>query len=67
MMQEVEVYEIEGKEFYVVATIDKYHYLAEITNPNNIIVLKNYGEELKSLTDEELDKALILYYQNTNK
>lgn len=65
--KEVEVVKIDGKEFYVIATIDKYNYLSEISNPSNLIVLKECGEELISVKDDELDEALEKYYQNTSK
>lgn len=60
---EVEVVEIEGKEYFIVDTIDNYNYLCEMINPNNMIVLKDIGEELVSLSDKELDEALIKYYK----
>lgn len=65
--KEVDVVEIEDKEFYIVDNIESYSYLSEINNPNNIIVLKDNGEFLSSPeNEEEVEKALELYYQKNN-
>lgn len=62
--QEVDVVEIEDKEFYIVDNIESYSYLSEINNPSNIIVLKDDGEFLSSPeNEEEVENALNLYNQ----
>ena len=63
MEQEVDVYMIDDKEFFVLDVIDNYNYLCEVNNPQNIIVLKDVGENLESLSDKEVDEALIKYYK----
>lgn len=62
--KEVDVVEIEDKEFYIVDNIESYSYLSEINDPSNIIVLKDDGEFLSTPEDEnEIEKALNLYYE----
>jgi hypothetical protein len=64
----VDVIDIEGKDFFLVDTLDEYNYFSEIDNPENICIMKKEhenGEEVYvSLeSDEEVDKALVLYYE----
>ena len=73
MEKEVNVMNIDGKEFFLVDVIDKYHYFSETANPENICILKEKYENdemyLVSLKDVEVDKALLLYgkkYEDTS-
>lgn len=73
-MEEVAVEEIEidGKEFCLVDRINQYNFFVQMDNSDNIYVLKEVtenGEEFyKSLeNDEEVDKALVMYYEKYNK
>ena len=68
----VDVIEIDGKEFCLVDSIDQYNFFVQMDNADNIYVLKEVtenGEEFyKSLeNDEEVDKALVMYYEKYNK
>lgn len=68
----VEVIEIDGKEFCLVDSINQYNFFVQMDNSDNIYVLKEVtenGEEFyKSLeNDEEVDKALVMYYEKYNK
>lgn len=69
-----EVMNIDGKEFFLVDVIDKYHYFAEINKPDSLCILKEQlenGEEyLVNLREVEVDKALLLFnkkYGDANK
>ena len=68
MNEKVSVMNIDGKEFFRVGIIDKYHYFAELDKPENICILKEEEESgetyLVSLNDIEVDKALLLYNKN---
>ena len=68
----VEVIEIDGKEICLVDRINQYNFFVQMDNSDNIYVLKEVtenGEEFyKSLeNDEEVDKALVMYYEKYNK
>ncbi len=68
----VDVIEIDGKEFCLVDSINQYNFFVQMDNSDNIYVLKEVtenGEEFyKSLeNDEEVDKALVMYYEKYNK
>lgn len=63
----VEVLELDGKDFILIDTVDKYSFFVEENNPENICIFKEgieNGEEyyLPLDSDEEVDKAFILYY-----
>ena len=62
------VIDIDGKDYFLVSTIDKYVFYVEESNPKNFMVLKEVisnGEEyIVSLDDDfELNKALSMYYE----
>ena len=66
------VLEIDGKDFVLIETIDKYNFFVEETNTENICILKEEIEDGEtyyvSLEDEdEIDKAFILYYDKLKK
>lgn len=70
----VDALEIDGKDFILVDTIDKYYFFSEENDPENVCILKEIvedGEELLvSLDDDaEIDKAFDLFqekYANNN-
>jgi len=61
------VLEIDGKDFILVATVDKYNFFVEQDNIENICVLKEVIEDNESyyvnLEEEEFDNAFNLYYE----
>lgn len=61
------VLEIDGKEFVLIETVDKYNFFVEQDNPQNICVLKEVEEDNEvlyvDLDEEEFDKAFSLYYE----
>ena len=63
----VEVIELDGKEFFQVDSISNYSFFAEVSNPENICVLKEETQDgdvvLVSLEEDEIDKAFSLYYE----
>lgn len=61
-----DVIEIDGKEFFLVNTVDKYSFFAEVGNTSNVYVLKEVIEDgesyLVSLDNtHELEQAFLLY------
>ena len=63
-----EVIDVDGKEFFLVDTVDKYVFYAEEANPENFLILKEVndgGEDyIVSLDDDsEYEKAISLYYE----
>lgn len=68
----VDVLELDGKDFILIDTVDKYSFFAEENNPENICIFKDSiedGEEYYAPldSDEEIDKAFILYYDKLKK
>ena len=61
------VLEIDGKDFVLVETVDKYNFFVEDGNTQNICVLKEVEENNEvmyvSLEEEEFDYAFNLYYE----
>ena len=61
------VLEIDGKDFVLIETVDKYNFFVEQDNIENICVLKEVIENDESfyvsLDDNEFDKAFSLYYE----
>ncbi len=62
------VIEIDGKEFFLVNTVEQYMFYSEMGNPSNFYILKEVvsdGEKyIVTLDDDdEYDKALIMYYK----
>lgn len=61
-----DVVEIDGKEFFLVNTVGKYSFFAEVGNTSNVYVLKEVTEDgenyLVSLDNtHELEQAFLLY------
>lgn len=61
------VIEIDGKEFFLVNTVEQYMFYSELGAPSNFYIFKEVvsdGEEyIVTLDDEEeYDKALVMYY-----
>ena len=68
----MEVLEIDGKDFVLVATINQYNFFFEETNPKNICILKEViedGEEcyVSLDNDAEVEEAYKLYYEHMKK
>lgn len=64
--------EIDGKDFILIETIEKYNFFAEENNPENICILKELEEDNETYyvsldSDDELDEAFILYYDKLKK
>lgn len=64
----VDMINVEGKDFFLVDTLDKYNYFAEINNPENVCIMKTAQEDGEEVyisldSEEEIDKALVLYYE----
>lgn len=61
------VLEIDGKDFVLVETVDKYNFFVEDGNTQNICVLKEVEENNEvmyvNLDEEEFDYAFNLYYE----
>ena len=65
---ETSVVEIDGKEFFLLNTLDKYMFYVDKDNPEDFYIFKEVnvdGEEyIVSLDDEdEYDNALDMYYE----
>ena len=63
-----EVIDVDGKEYFLVNTVDIYKYYACEKDPKDFLILKEIvdeGEEyIVSLDDDkEYDKALAMYYE----
>ena len=68
----VDVLELDGKDFILIDTVDKYSFFAEENNPENICIFKDSIEDGEEYyvpldSDEEIDKAFILYYDKLKK
>ena len=61
------VLELDGKDFLLVETVDKYNFFVEVDNYDNICILKEVIENDESmfvnLEEDEVDEALGLYYE----
>ena len=72
-MEEIEVkgLEIDGKNFILIESIDKYRFLVEENDFDNICILKSIEKEgqnyLEDVDDNEFDEALKLYYEKLKK
>ena len=59
--------DIDGKNFILIETIDKYNFFVEEVNPENICVLKEMEEDNESfyvsVDEDEFDEAFSLYYE----
>ena len=60
--REIDTIEINGINYMILKVIDKYYYLSEIANPNNIRVFKEDNEYIESVDPDEEEKALSMYY-----
>ena len=63
-----DVINIEGKDFFLIDTVDSYVFYAEEANPENFLVLKEISDNgekyIVSLDDnQKIEKAISLYYQ----
>ena len=63
-----DVINIEGKDFFLIDTVDSYVFYAEEANPENFLVLKEISDNgekyIVSLDDnQKFEKAISLYYQ----
>ena len=63
-----DVIDVDGKNFFLVDTVDSYIFYAEETNPENFLVLKEINDNgenyIVSLDDDhEFEKAVSLYYE----
>lgn len=73
MDQEVEmnVLKFNGKDYFLMDTIvgkRKYYYFSNIKDANDIIILKEKGDDFVSLdSDMEKDYALSLFYEKHNE
>ena len=61
------VLELDGKDFVLVATVDKYNFFVEYDNRDNICILKEVEEDGEAtyvpLDEFEVDEAFSLYYE----
>ena len=61
------ILELDGKDFLLVETVDKYNFFVEVDNYDNICILKEVIENDESmfvnLEEDEVDEALGLYYE----
>lgn len=59
---DVAVVNIDGVEYTIVEIINGYAYLVDLDNPKDFLIMKDAGEELVSVTDEEeFENALKLF------
>lgn len=64
--KEIDVIKINDVEYMILEIIDKYYYLSEVNNTNNIRVFKENGEYIESIDYDEEEKALAMYYEKYN-
>ena len=61
------VLELDGKDFLLVETVGKYNFFVEVDNYDNICILKEVIENDESmfvnLEEDDVDEALGLYYE----
>ena len=64
------VLELDGKDFLLVETVGKYNFFVEVDNYDNICILKEVIEDGESLfvdlEENEVDEAFSLYYRKLN-
>ena len=59
---DVAVVRIDDVDYTIVDVINGYAYLIDLDNPDDFLIMKDTGEELVSITDEnELESALLLF------
>ena len=59
---DVAVVRIDDIDYTIVEIINGYAYLVDLDDPNNFLIMKDAGEELVSVTDEnEYESALKLF------
>ena len=59
---DVAVLRIGDIEYTIIDVIEGYTYLVDLDNPNDFAIMKDAGEDLVTVTDEnEFEKALELY------
>ena len=59
---DVAVLRIGDIEYTIIDVIEGYTYLLDLDNPNDFVIMKDAGEDLVTVTDEnEFEKALELY------
>ena len=59
---DVAVIKIDDIEYTIVDIIGNYTYLLDLENPNNFLIMRDEGEDLVSITDEdEYNRALKQY------
>ena len=59
---DVAVLRIGDIEYTIIDVIEGYTYLVDLDNPNDFVIMKDAGEDLVTVTDEnEFEKALELY------
>jgi hypothetical protein len=59
---DVAVVRIDDVDYTIVDVINGYAYLIDLDNPDDFLIMKDAGEELVSITDEnELESALLLF------
>ena len=59
---DVAVVRIDDVDYTIVDVINGYAYLIDLDNPDDFLIMKDAGEELVSITDEnELGSALLLF------
>jgi hypothetical protein len=59
---DVAVVRIDDIDYTIVEVINGYAYLIDLDNPNDFLIMKDEGEELVSITDEnEFENALKLF------
>lgn len=59
---DVAVVRIDDVDYTIVEIINGYAYLVDLDNPNDFLIMKDEGEELVSITDEnEFENALKLF------
>lgn len=64
--REIDTIEINGINYIILEIIDRYYYLSEIDNPNNIRVFKENNEYIESIDSDEEEQALAMYYEKYN-
>ena len=64
--REMDPIEINGTNYMILEVIDKYYYLSEIANPNNIRVFKEDNGYIESIDSTLEEEALSMYYEKHN-
>lgn len=63
-MKEIDVIEINGKDYIINKIIKNYYYCSNENDLKDCCILKELNGDYVSLSDKELEEAIILYKQD---